>query len=102
MSDRRSLDRGMSEISRARFQVRKARGDAAAVAAVEPLEERWMLATFVVTSNSDVPVVMGMTLRQAILLANATPGADTITFNIAGTPTIHPLTALPAVTGPTT
>jgi hypothetical protein len=70
-------------------------------AGLELLEERQLLATFTVTSNGDVPVLMGTTLRQAILMANASPGADVINFNIAGTPTIHPLTALPVVTGPT-
>ncbi|MDB5320647.1 MAG: hypothetical protein JWN40_2278 [Phycisphaerales bacterium] len=69
---------------------------------LESLEERRLLATFVVTSNGDIPILMGTTLRQAILMANLLPDADTITFNIAGTPTIHPLTALPPVTGPTT
>ncbi len=39
-------------------------------------------------------------LRQAMLNANATPGTDTITFNIpgAGVKTITPLTALPDIT----
>ncbi len=39
-------------------------------------------------------------LRQAILDANATPGADTIAFNIPGTGvhTISPLSSLPALT----
>jgi hypothetical protein len=69
---------------------------------LESLEERRLLASFVVTSNGDIPVVMGTTLREAILMANLLPDADTITFNIAGTPTIHPITALPPVTGPTT
>lgn len=67
----------------------------------EVLEERRLLATFVVTSNLDAAVPG--TLREAILLANATPGPDTITFNITvGTPTIKPLTPLPYVTDATT
>src|SRR5690349_8551987 len=66
---------------------------------IESLEVRRLLTTFTVTSNGDLGIG---TLRQAIILANAMPGADTIAFNITGTPTIHPLTALPAVTGPTT
>ena len=39
-------------------------------------------------------------LREAILAANANPGADTIAFNIsgAGVHTIAPLTALPPLT----
>jgi hypothetical protein len=73
------------------------------VVPLETLEERRLLATFTVTSNGDVPLFpLGLTLREAITMANAMPGADTIDFNIAGTPTIHPITALPAVTGPTT
>jgi hypothetical protein len=68
---------------------------------IELLELRRLLTTFTVTSNSDSPLALG-TLRQVIVLANMIPGADTIAFNIMGTPTIHPLTALPAVTGPTT
>ncbi len=44
-------------------------------------------------------------LRQAILDANATPGADTITFAIGATgsqQTIQPTAALPAITDPVT
>ncbi len=42
-------------------------------------------------------------LRQAILDANASPGPDTITFNIAGATvhTIQPLSPLPIITGAT-
>ena len=41
------------------------------------------------------------TLRQAILNANANPGADIITFNISGpgVQEIQPLSALPPITG---
>ena len=44
------------------------------------------------------------TLREAILLANAHPGPDSITFDlpVAGLHTITPATALPVVTGPLT
>ncbi len=44
------------------------------------------------------------TLRQAILDANANPGADTIAFDILGTQvqTIAPATPLPILTGPVT
>ena len=38
------------------------------------------LAAFVVTTNSDDGPG---SLRQAILLANAAPGADTVTFNLS-------------------
>ncbi len=43
-------------------------------------------------------------LREAILAANTILGDDTITFNIPGNPpyTIHPLDALPIITGPVT
>ncbi len=42
-------------------------------------------------------------LRQAILDANANPGADSIVFNIgSGTPTINLTSALPAITGQVT
>jgi hypothetical protein len=69
---------------------------------IESLEQRQLLATFVVTSNSDLPVPLMTTLRQAIVSANLDPGPDTITFNVSGPPTIQLLAPLPAVTGPTT
>src|SRR4051812_2315065 len=107
MSDR-STSRGLrvgSRAGRVQWEPRSRAG-------VEDLEERRLLATFVVNSNADFPVAapvliplpgMMVTLRQAIVNANANPGADTILFNLpAGATTIHPLTALPTVTGPTT
>jgi hypothetical protein len=53
--------------------------------------------TFTVTSTSDTGAG---SLRQAILDANANPGADTIDFNIAGSGvhTIMPVTVLPTIT----
>jgi hypothetical protein len=64
---------------------------------VESLEDRLAPATFTVTSNQN-----GGTgsLREAISLANSTPGADIIDFNIAGTgvQTIALRAALPAIT----
>ena len=53
--------------------------------------------TYTVTSNADSGPG---TLRQAILDANAHPGADTIEFDIAGSGvhTISPASALPAIT----
>jgi titin len=53
-------------------------------------------ATFTVTNTSDSGPD---SLRQAILDANTTPGADLITFNIPGpgVHTISPLSALPAL-----
>ena len=54
-------------------------------------------ATFTVTTTADSGPG---SLRQAILDANANPGADVVAFNIpgAGVQTIAPLTALPDVT----
>ncbi len=59
------------------------------------------LATFVVTHAGDSGAG---SLRQAILDANGSPGADSIVFNIpgAGVHTIQPLTSLPSVTDPLT
>jgi titin len=106
MSDR-STSRGFGLISRAGRVERRPRP----WVGVEDLEERRLLATFVVNSNADLPAIapgpilpfMPLTLRQAIVNANATTAADTILFNLpTGATTIHPLTALPTVTGPTT
>jgi hypothetical protein len=57
--------------------------------------------TFVVTSAGDSGAG---SLRQAILDANAHPGADTIVFNIPGSGlhTITPSTALPTISDPVT
>lgn len=54
---------------------------------------------FIVTNNGDSGAGC---LRQAILDANATPGKDSITFNIAGSApfTISPGSALPPITDP--
>ncbi len=58
-------------------------------------------ATFTVTNTNDSGPG---SLRQAIIDANNTPGADTITFNIppAGQKTITPLSPLPTITGAVT
>lgn len=56
-----------------------------------------VLATYVVTNLNDSGAG---SLRQAIINANANPGADTITFNVAGT--INLVSALPAITGTVT
>ena len=57
--------------------------------------------TFVVTNTGDSGTG---SLRQAILDANAHPGADTIVFNIPGSGlhTITPSTALPTISDPVT
>src|SRR6266446_1848437 len=56
-------------------------------------------ATFTVTNTNDSG---GGSLRQAILNANANPGADSINFNIpgAGVHSIIPLSVLPTITDP--
>ncbi len=57
--------------------------------------------TYTVTSTADSGAG---TLRQAILDANANPGADTIAFAVVGSGvhTIAPASALPTITGPVT
>jgi hypothetical protein len=63
---------------------------------LETLERRDVPAVFTVTATADAGAG---SLRQAILNANATPGLDTIRFQIAsGAQTIKPVTALPSVT----
>jgi CSLREA domain-containing protein len=64
--------------------------------------------TFTVDSSVDggngICSVGGCTLREAIVNANNTPGADTINFNIGGTgvKTIFPTSELPLITDPVT
>jgi uncharacterized repeat protein (TIGR03803 family) len=68
------------------------------VVGVEQLEPRTVLATFLVASAADTGP---QTLRDAILRANATPGADVIQFAIpaaATSPVIAPGTPLPTIT----
>ncbi len=67
----------------------------------ELLESRWLMATFLVNNTADSGPG---SLRQAILDANAAPGADLINFNIGGggVQTIAPLSILPTITGPVT
>lgn len=66
---------------------------------LEGFEDRQLLSTFLVTTPTDVGPG---SLRQAILDANASPGQDTVAFQIgAGGPqTILPNSALPVVTDP--
>ncbi len=63
------------------------------------LEKRMMPSTFTVTDTSDSDA---NSLRQAILNSNATPGSNTIDFNIpsTGVQTISLLSGLPAITVP--
>ena len=65
--------------------------------ALELLEGRLLPSVFLVTSTADSGA---NTLRQAILNANAHPGADVITFKIAGAGVhvIQPASPLPPVT----
>src|SRR5262249_60270322 len=68
---------------------------------VEALGARQLLSTFTVLNTLDAGAG---SLRQAILDANANPGADQIAFAIApgGAQTIRPTSALPAITDPVT
>src|SRR5579859_5293756 len=64
--------------------------------AVEALEDRTLLSSFVVTNVNDSGPG---SLRDAITQANNNPGPDIITFNIPGTgvQTISPTSALPPI-----
>jgi titin len=66
---------------------------------LEPLEDRLLLSTFLVTTTADAGAG---SFRQAILDANATPEPNTIAFDIGGggVQTIQPLSSLPVVTRP--
>jgi hypothetical protein len=69
------------------------------VVAFEAMESRTLMSTYMVTSTGDSGAG---TLRQAILSANSSAGADTIKFAIgSGAKTISPISKLPALTGPT-
>lgn len=71
----------------------------------EAMELRQLLAVVTVTSQADLvdPNDGEVTLREAILTANANPDLTTILFNIPGPGphTIHALTPLPTITEPT-
>ena len=71
---------------------------------VEALEQRNLLAVFTVTSDADTVDAdkVDLTLREAILEANAKAGTDTIDFSIAnpGPHTIQLESALPTITDP--
>jgi hypothetical protein len=67
---------------------------------MELLEDRQLMATFVVTSTADQGAG---TLRQAILDANKTTAPDTINFDVGeGEKTIAPQTGLPYIKQPLT
>ena len=66
------------------------------------LERRMMPATFLVTTTADSGA-SPLSLRQAIIDSDATPGLNTIDFSIGavGSPqTIAPASALPSITNP--
>jgi titin len=68
---------------------------------LEVLEGRLLPSVFPVTSTADPIGLPGsLTLRQAILDANANPGSDTISFAIPGLGVhiIQPVSALPTIT----
>ena len=67
-----------------------------AAAAVEALEGRRLLAAFTVTSTADTGPG---SLREALALSNASPGLDTIQFEIpgSGVHTIQPASAMPVI-----
>ena len=64
---------------------------------LELLETRTLLAAFTVTNTDDTGPG---SLRQAMIDANTSVGADSVAFNIpgSGTQTIHPLPPLPTIT----
>ena len=66
---------------------------------MERLEDRWLLATWAVLNGDDSGAG---SLREAIDLANANPGPDSIEFDIGsgGPQTIHIDSALPTITDP--
>lgn len=61
------------------------------------LEERVVPATITVTTTSDLVSHSGVSLRDAIIDANTTPGNDDIVFNTGVTGTIALTAALPAI-----
>src|SRR5689334_14761365 len=63
---------------------------------LEPLEDRQLLSTFLVTNTNDLGPG---SLRQAILDANANPGLDTVAFNVGsgGVQTINAASSLPTI-----
>ena len=71
------------------------------IAPIERMEDRYLLSSYQVLNTNDSGTG---SLRQAILDANANPGADTITFAIPapGPNTIRPLTPLPTISDPVT
>lgn len=75
---------------------------------LEVLEDRRVLASFTVVSAGDAPfgscTALQCTLRDAVIAANGSPGADTIQFApaITGTITLAPAAGALVVTGPVT
>ena len=73
---------GTQSITRSRLSRNsRRRNSMPSLASETELEQRVLLAAFVVTSGADNTTADSLTtLREAILLANSSPGADTITF----------------------
>lgn len=75
---------------------------------LEVLEDRRVLASFTVVSAGDAPfgscTALQCTLRDAVIAANGSPGADTIQFApaITGTITLAPAAGALVVSGPLT
>ena len=88
------------KMSRRRLAMRKQKKSQPFQPDFHGLEKRMMPTTFMVMNTSDSGAG---SLRQAILNSNATPGSNTITFDIGPSgsqQTISPLTALPSITVP--
>ncbi len=82
------------------FGLRTVRRSPATMTKIEQFEDRVLLTAYTVLNNADSG---GDSLRQAILDANANPGADTIVFNLdPGSLVIQPTTLLPGLTDPVT
>src|SRR6478672_3283315 len=68
----------------------RAIADVPSLSVAEKLEGRLLFSTYVVTSNADSGLG---TLRDAMVQANANPGADTIQFSLDSTQTTIALTS---------
>ncbi len=91
------LHRKLRQSPASRCQRRPAVGGKFARPCLEPLEDRTLLSTYLVTNTNDSG---DGSLRQAILNVNNGSGGDTIAFDIGGggVQTIRPTSALPTLT----